>query len=686
VELTKVEITDFKSVRRSNPIDIGDVTCLVGKNESGKTTLLQALYRLYPIVPDDGKFDVTNDYPRSDLEDYRQQVEAGEIDSGIVVTAKYTLAQQEVDEVESCHGSGIFQSHTLTLSKGYDNQLHFHLSINEDVAVTKWIEESDLPETLKKEAAACYTLHDLITFLDLKSEEYASAFRDAQQQAQAMPDGELKQKSLAEANELAAPPSLAKLKSQAVPILKQGLLMYIWDNFVKRHVPRFLYFDEYYQMTGQVNIDELRKRQTGQRLEPSDRPMLGLIEMARLNIDQLMSQDRTEPFVASLEGASNHLSKHILKYWSQNRHLQVQFDVRPARPNDPHGMTNGNNLWGRVYDTVHRVSTPLGTRSRGFIWFFSFLAWFSQQKKRGEPIILLLDEPGLSLHASAQGDLLRYIEEELKPHHQVIYTTHSPFMIDPRQFNRVRIVEDRSVDANQELPIEVAGTKVFDEVLEAAEGSLFPLQGALGYDISQSLFVGPNSLIVEGVSDLLYLQVISDVLRDNHRTVLSDDWTITPVGGSDKVPTFVALLGSQKNMTLATLIDIQEKDRQKVEHLYKRKLLKKKNVLTFGSFTGRDEADIEDMFDVAFYLKLVNAEYAVAMKKPITETDLPATNQRVLIRLEEYFEENPLTKDSFNHYRPARYFVENAATLKGELSKQTLDRFEDAARTLNALL
>jgi hypothetical protein len=59
---------------------------------------------------------------------------------------------------------------------------------------------------------------------------------------------------------------------------------------------------------------------------------------------------------------------------------------------------------------------------------------------------------------------------------------------------------------------------------------------------------------VEGVSDLLYLPSVSGVLDSKKREALSEDWTITPVGGSDKVPTFVSLLGSQKRLKLATLI------------------------------------------------------------------------------------------------------------------------------------
>ena len=188
-----------------------------------------------------------------------------------------------------------------------------------------------------------------------------------------------------------------------------------------------------------------------------------------------------------------------------------------------------------------------------------------------------LDEPGLSLHAKAQGDLLRYFEKELKPYHQLIYTTHSPFMVDPAHFDRVRIVQDLSIESDSDdLPEEQQGTKVLTEVLDATPDSLFPLQGALGYEIHQTLFVGPSCLVVEGVSDLLYIQTISALLQKKGGVGLSADWTITPVGGSDKVPTFVALIGAQKHLNVAVLIDYQKKDQQNIENLYKKSYLRRK--------------------------------------------------------------------------------------------------------------
>jgi hypothetical protein len=108
-----------------------------------------------------------------------------------------------------------------------------------------------------------------------------------------------------------------------------------------------------------------------------------------------LNVNRTLALTNTLEGAGNHLSKQFLRYWSQNKHLQMKFDVREGKPEDPPEMRAGPNIWGKVYDSVHWATTDLGSRSRGFVWFFSFLAWYEDVKRRDENVILLLDEPGL---------------------------------------------------------------------------------------------------------------------------------------------------------------------------------------------------------------------------------------------------------------------------------------------------
>jgi predicted ATP-dependent endonuclease of OLD family len=653
MKLSKVQITEFKSIRDSGEFDIGDITCLVGKNEAGKTALLQALYRLNPIVATENEFDVTDDYPRGVVEDYREDVEKKRRTPASVIQARFALEQNDLNPINEVFGAKAITKPELTLTRGYDNETRFILPVSDDEGLKFLFKNAKLPP-------------------DVSSALSTSASVDAA----------IETLTATEQTE-----EVTRLSEILTEIKKRGLNGYIYDTYLEPREPKFLYFDEYYQMKGFENIEALTARKTARTPEPSDHPMLGLIELARLDLDDLVNPKRTQELVNKLEGAGNHLGRKVLKYWSQNRHLQTRFDVRPARPKDPTGMTTGNNIWAGVYDSHHRVTTNLGTRSRGFVWFFSFLAWYSQVQKKSEPVILLLDEPGLSLHAKAQEDLLRYFEEELKEQHQLIYTTHSPFMVDSQHFERVRIVQDKGIDARDPLPPEEDGTKVITDVFEATEDSLFPLQGALGYEIYQTLFIGPNSVVVEGVSDLLYLQVVSSVLERAGREGLSQKWTITPVGGSDKVPTFVALIGSQKGLRIATLIDIQKKDQQSVENLYKRKLLKKNHVLTFAEFTETGEADIEDMFDVDFLLMMINGEFKSDLQKPIVASDLNNKIPRVNVQLEEYFKANPMeNKARYGHFRIARYFLENIATLEKEISAQVLDRFERAFNKLNALL
>jgi len=146
------------------------------------------------------------------------------------------------------------------------------------------------------------------------------------------------------------------------------------------------------------------------------------------------------------------------------------------------------------------------------------------------------------------------------------------------------------------------------------------------------------------------------------------------------------LIGAQKGLNIATLIDIDKENEQTIQNLYTKKLLKKNRVLTYADFTSEKYADAEDMFDVDFYVDLVNEEFKTALAKPIKTSDLTSKNPRVLRRLEEYFEKHPLKTAGFSHYRPARLLAEKSATFKAKISKETLDRFEEAFKKLNGLL
>ena len=657
MKLKAVRIQNYQSIIDSNEFEIGEVTCLVGKNESGKTAILRALSRLNPLNQQDAKYEGIRDYPRSQFASYERAVANKTREPANVVAATFLLDSDDVEQVSSLVGQDSLPNHEvkLTLSKGYTNATRIgNMGLLLEPALRHLISHYDLSESIAAHLRQHSTAQAMLNCLnELKESD----------------------QDISEADDL-----MDDLKA----IHKNGLSLFVYRKVLRDRVPKFLYFDEYYQMKGQDNLDSLLERQDSDNLEDSDHPLLGLIGLAGLDLNVILDTSDTETLIARIEAAGNQLTRSVLKYWSQNRHLRMKFDIRQAQPQDGPGMDEGTNIWGRVEDTTHMVSTALGTRSKGFVWFFSFLAWYDKLRQDGKDLILLLDEPGLSLHGKAQADLLAYFEDELRPHHQVIYTTHSPFMIDSAHFDRVRIVQDRSIESDSlGMTEEQSGTKVITEVLDATPDSLFPLQGALGYEIHQSLFIGPSCLIVEGASDLIYIQAMSDILQGSGLQGLSAEWTITPVGGAGNVPAFVALIGAQSGLNLSVLIDFQKSQHQTIENLYKSKLLRKQHVMTFADFTGGAEADIEDMFERAFYLHLVNSEFKASLQLG----DLSLSHPRILRCLEEHLNKHPFPNDvRFNHYRPARFFSENVNSLRSQLDQGTLDRFQSAFDALNQLL
>ena len=664
MKLNKIRVREFKSIMDSNEVDITDITCLVGKNEAGKTAFLEALYKLNPIVPEHARFHVVQEYPRAHIGDYMVDVEQKGRDPALVIEACFSLDEKELVPIENEFGRGCFRAagHHLKLSKGYSNTLSVTVECDEPQIVRNLI--SAIPftsEEVRGHAEHATTVEMLRTILLSASKPQDDGVTPV----------------VAESN-------IGYFLEKLQIYTDKGLQTYIYQTYLQEQVPQFLYFDEFYQMEGQVNLEALKDRLANNQLLESDRPMLSMLELARINVDQLDMAPNTQDLVTRLEAAGNHLSRRLLEYWSQNQHLQLRFDVRPGRPEDPPGFQTGTNVWVNVYDTNHWVSVRIGARSRGFIWFFSFLAWFFKAQKSSRPMILLLDEPGVFLHASAQKDLLRFIEKELNGCHQVIYTTHSPFMIDAEHFERVRIACELGMKVGRSSPKE-EGTKVLSDPLQADRESLAPLQGALAYQ-SMNTLTSANTLAVATMADMFYIQGVTDLLERADKNGLNEQWALTPVGGIDQVSTFLALIGTQRHMNLAVLVDYQKKDQHAIQDLCKQTLLKQSQIFTFTQFTGTGEADIEDMFDPEFYLELVNGEYRNELIKRIFQGDLPQ-HPRIVGRLELYFQRTPLRNSlKFNRYRPARYFVEHASELAPKMSTRSQERFQTVFNALNRIL
>nr|WP_276548236.1 AAA family ATPase [Brachybacterium muris] len=344
--------------------------------------------------------------------------------------------------------------------------------------------------------------------------------------------------------------------------------------------------------------------------------------------------------------------------------MRVQFDIdRKIEEIQPHRQAITKTFLDiRVEDTRHAFTNNFGQRSSGFRWFFSFLAAFTEFEGRNEPVVVLLDEPGLTLHARAQGDLLRFINERLASAVQVLYTTHSPFLVEADKIDRVRIVEDGGPQT---------GATVTQEALSVGESSIFPLQAALGYDIAQHLFIGQTNLLVEGPSDFVYLDAVSRLLRDGERTALDERWRVLPTGGAANIPAFVALMGRSLDVTV--LIDSGTEGADRLEKAVDAARLQRNRIVQISEITGRRHSDIEDLFEVDEYLELFNKAFGTSL----SAGDL-GHGDRIVKRLTDVHE-------AYDHYMPADVMLRHPE-LRDGLSEETLARFEELFERINSTL
>lgn len=652
VTLQKAQVWKYKSIEDSTPVTIADaVTVLVGKNESGKTAFLEAMHKAMPLAG--AKFDHVADYPRKDFVKYRPDHEAGKYQNVVQLTFEISEAIAKKINKEVFGGAEIIAKNTrFTRDTNYGNKSAIGFQIDQGSALT----------ALKKPL-------DGLEFRD-------EVFEGAKNLEEVIE--RIENKELAPDSKLAV---FAKQWNDRTPKTPNGwgcIAGYIWRAYLQPSLPKFLYFDDYKLLEGKINLPTLQQRQTNNQLTDADETALGLLELAGASLQELMSDEGYETAKAKLEAIGLNITQKIFDFWKQNQELDVEFDVKPD-PKDTAPFNSGANLYIRIKNRRHGVTVPFDQRSKGFIWFFSFLVWFDAVQSRAgteDELILLLDEPGLNLHALAQADFLAYIRD-LSKQHQIIFSTHSPFMVDSGRLEDIRVVEDKIKD----------GTKISGELAGSSDDSLFPLQAALGYSIAQNLFIAKRNVLLEGPADLILLQHMSMLLEQAGKQGLTDG-ILVPVGGLDKLATFVALLGSNK-LKIVVLHDRAKNPHQKLEDLIQQKLIEKKRVLDFSMFLDAPatEADIEDLLPVALYVDAFNTAYAREIGNTLLTVAELGPQPRIVEKVNHWLKSkdlNVLKEGGFNHYRVAQAALSKMSltTLKNE----DLERFERLFVRINSAL
>lgn len=205
-------------------------------------------------------------------------------------------------------------------------------------------------------------------------------------------------------------------------------------------------------------------------------------------LQKAITEEREGLVNGLIQEMNNSIARHlnVSRWWSQDPEFQLR--VSP-----------------REHELVFTIRDRTGTdysfteRSRGLQYFLSYyVQMLAHDRPDSKPEVLLMDEPDAYLSASGQQDLLRVLEHHARPddgsrEDQVVYVTHSPFLINRNAGHRVRVVDKGARDE---------GTR---HVKDATQNHYEPLRTSLGAFVAETAFIGGDNLFVEGIADQVML-------------------------------------------------------------------------------------------------------------------------------------------------------------------------------------
>lgn len=545
MRLVRFRIQNYKRIEATEWIEMDDVVALVGGNETGKTSVLQALWKLKP-----GRETVVLDAQR---EFPRRRYTADYLKGGLwpVVTAVFDL-EPELREELAALDAAFDKVKQVEVTSYYDHDptVAFHpdveldslsaAEVSELVGGAQKTVEKAQPEDVDEEALAAFqdafnsVVKATLKQLDDKANRLTpagalSTFRDdLNVLSEEAWQKDILRQTHREIDDL--------LKRPAADERFQRAINLIWEA-----VPVFIYFDDYNLLESEVYIPEALQRIAAGSSDPKVRSQWALFQRAGFPIkevsglsyrpepnqpvsqetlDGLFEQIKERAIIATSAGRT--ITEEFSNWWHQHRH-EIDFRV------------DGETFQIWVADDKYPILIEFEGRSRGFRWFFTFYLVFSVETDFAHKnAVLLLDEPGLHLYPPAQEELLDLFDE-LSQHNQVAFTTHSPYMIDSQHLERVRVVEEQP-DGSVSVT-----NGAFGEGGDLA----FPVKARLSNQLAQSMFVARRVLLVAGEAEYELLSFLSEQLKALERTGLPGDAGLIFAGGASAIQPLVSMMVAQ---------------------------------------------------------------------------------------------------------------------------------------------
>lgn len=615
MRLVSFRVTEFRSVNDSGWIDAEDVTALIGTNESGKTNILLPLWKLNPA--DEGAIDLKADLPRDKYHVYREADP-----KPVFITAKYELLQEEKEALSKLSSHDADEFSVVIASKDFDNNLFWKFPCEKgiDPDLIKKAEEALLScrksieskkdSSNRAENERCERALTLLesAALSLKAtDSVVDSIKGALSEIEKFED-DVKASVACAAMQEASQQIRGIIDEASKPQLSDSAKVI---DYLTKNMPKYVYYSNYGNLDSQIYLprvlEDIDKKNLGVKEAAKARTLKTLFKFVKLSpqeITDLGTETTQNPTPEQIEkiadkkkereillsSASSSFTKSFNEWWKQGNYtFEFQADGNFFR------------IW--VSDAVRPERIELESRSTGLQWFFSFyLVFLVESELHHQNAILLLDEPGVTLHPLAQKDLFLFFEN-LAENNQIMYTTHSPFMVDSNHLERVRSVY-----------IDASGKTVVSPDLRASERlngknqpqSIYPAHAALGLSVSDTLLVNCNPVLVEGESDQVYLSALKSLLISKGKIAPLKELVFIPTGGVKGIKATAAILSGVNEVRPTVIVD-GDKPGSKVAAELKADFYAadQAKIINVSQFTNLAEGEIEDILPKDKFARII---------------------------------------------------------------------------------
>ena len=673
MRLRKFRVRAYRCIHDSGEITVGDLAAFVGRNESGKTTILQALTLL-------NKDEQVSDLDLCDEmnEELKDEIRLAEGD--------FNLSQHETEILKEKFPSlpDIKKIKLFKTNRSQKVQYEFEdieLGEEENKGLNSW-------ENFSKQ---------IIEFLDtipnhLRIQVDTKFFDEAVPKNQEIFDSGMAEFSnqfhIIAIQESSVIEEWEKIyespENQFSNLLSGESEKSALENFIASELhPRFVYFSDYKKIYGNINLNEYLREEKGERtdsieyVEEFDKAetVRNLFYLAELDMKEL-DEVKTSPSkcIKLLNAASNRLTSKLNPTWKGD---PIHVDLR----------YNPGNILSVVISDVHRDGTITNTgllnrRAEGFKWTFSFIVNFAAETQRSElkEAILLLDEPARNLHPTQQigiSDLLK----NLAGSNQVLYATHSPFMIFDYTPGNLLVVE---LDKRRHL------SRIFYDYWNADDKTLTPILYGLARGQIESIVdreIGTNSrpiIIVETISDAMYLNAFDKFLKDPNISMNPLN-IIAAYNKNSVLP--LAIFYRNHGYRTFVLLDNTDESKQISAQLISNEFSSIQTI--FFEREGKKLESMEDYIVLEDYLHPVNQTYEIKLRQEgfsnITPQDMASKEGKGnLEKLKKIWQEH---RDDdwgeFDNEEITRYICEKITLEETSfLSDETKDQFRSLYRLI----